>query len=207
MAILLVSLTQSTKSYAKDFGVMGEQFIIEEPDMLEVINNKLQVMESTGVLVQKQKEMISITEKYVERPTPLDHISKSKHDKSWLHDPSYIVAEDISDHRGRIIHKKGEIINPLDTQKLRHSLIFINGDDIEQVEWALKFSPKGTEDKKIILVNGSPTDLMKKYKTRFYFDQKGIITQRLGVKNVPAYVEQSDNKLKITETSLHSSKS
>jgi hypothetical protein len=40
---------------------------------------------------------------------------------------------------------------------------------------------------------------MKQHKVRFYFDQQGVITSRLGIENAPAIVTQKGNKLLIKE--------
>jgi len=55
---------------------------------------------------------------------------------------------------------------------------------------------------KIILINGSPLELQKKYKLWVYFDQSGILTTKFGIKHVPATVSQEGKRLKIREIKL-----
>jgi conjugal transfer pilus assembly protein TraW len=45
-------------------------------------------------------------------------------------------------------------------------------------------------------------ELMKKHNVRFYFDQKSILTLKLGITQVPAIVTQNGMKLRIEELVL-----
>src|SRR4029077_12524398 len=103
------------------------------------------------------------------------------------------------DHKGTVFHKAGTTLNPLELHSLKHPLLFINGDDLEQVTWAKKYIHLNP---KIILVNGSPFNLMQALDIPIYFDQGGTIIKKLGIKQVPARVEQEDKKLVISEVKL-----
>ena len=87
---------------------------------------------------------------------------------------------------------------------MREALIFIDGNDKSQTEYGLSKYKELNEKVKIILINGSPTDLMieHKNKTQFYFDQDGVLTNKLGIKHVPAIVTQDGLRLKVTEVVL-----
>jgi conjugal transfer pilus assembly protein TraW len=52
---------------------------------------------------------------------------------------------------------------------------------------------------KPILVGGSYLDLMKTWRTPVYYDQQGVLTRRLGIKQVPAIVSQEGQRLRIDE--------
>ena len=85
----------------------------------------------------------------------------------------------------------GTSYNPLDHKSFGDPLIFIDGDDTDQVQWAI------SQDAKIILVNGSPLKLEKVHKRSFYFDQGGVLTEKLGINEVPSRVSQEDKDLVI----------
>ena len=191
---------QYTEAYAKDLGIVGQTFEIMEVDMLEYIKTRLGEMEQEGVLAQKQAEMKDRLGEYVNTPTPVEGIISTTNPKAWIFDPSYILQEDIKDQDGDIIHKKGTVVNPLDTVALPVNLLFIDGDSKEQVNWALNYSK--SDICKIILVKGQPMELMKKHKLRVYFDQKGILIGRFGITQTPALVKQKGNKLLIEEIKL-----
>lgn len=89
---------------------------------------------------------------------------------------------------------------------LSHALIFINGDNCTQVEYALGQYKELEGKAKIILTSGSPIKLQKEEKEKteawFYFDQFGFLTKKLGIKAVPAVVKQAGLRLKINEVAL-----
>ena len=82
----------------------------------------------------------------------------------------------------------------LNEQKIDHAyqpligrVYFINGDDPAQVAWMKRQTPP-TLESKIILVQGSIPEMQKSLDSRVYFDQNGVLCQRLGIDQVPARV-------------------
>ena len=194
---------------AKDFGTQGTVFEIEEVDMVDMIKNKLAAMQASGELAQKQEEMKKAAESRIMRPKPVDLIIHAVEERTFEYDPTIIVEEDIKDHKGRLIKAKGTRVNPLEVgsaYSIIKPLLFIDGDSKEQVQWALDYM-KNTDDKAIVvLVNGSPVELMKKHKRRFYFDQGGSLTSKLGIKQVPAEARHVGSVLQIKELIVRSHK-
>ena len=82
---------------------------------------------------------------------------------------------------------KGEVMNPLQYVPFNQTLYFINGDDPAQVAWMKRQTPP-TLESKIILVQGSIPEMQKSLDSRVYFDQNGVLCQRLGIDQVPARV-------------------
>ena len=176
---------------AQDFGIQGHTFPIIEENILQVIEARLQKID----LNKLNKELQYKTEKYVENPPSVKGITKAKAQdkKVRYYDPTYINPEDIFDHNGLLIAHKGMKVNPLEFTSLTQPLIFIDGDDAEQVSYALSL-----ETAKIILVKGSPLKLQRAHKRWIYFDQAGVITTKLGITEVPSLVEQEGLALKIS---------
>ncbi|MEL6621665.1 MAG: type-F conjugative transfer system protein TraW, partial [Pseudomonadota bacterium] len=110
------------------------------------------------------------------------------------------VENDIRDHKGNLIATAGQRVNPLATSALSKSLVFINGDDAAEVEWALQHGSDARA--KIIFVDGSPFELMKVHQRRFYFDQGGKLTGHFGISRTPALVEQQGEVLLVTEQAI-----
>ena len=108
------------------------------------------------------------------------------------------LAADIRGAKGELIHAAGTRVNPLDSVKLRSDLLFLDGDDPAQIAWALKQDANA----KLILVKGAPLELMKARQRRFYFDQSGKLTQKFGIKAVPARVRQNGRFLEVSEIAL-----
>lgn len=183
--------------YAKDFGIEGHTYKIIEEDMLKVIEQRLSKVD----LEQLNNKMTEKAKAYIERPTAVSGITRVKETREFFYDPTYILEEDIKDHRGIIIHHKGTKVNPLNSVPLREALIFIDGDDQSQVELALSLRAKQQGKAKIILVKGSPLQLQRNHrkdKIWFYFDQSGYLTKKFGINQVPALVTQEGLALKVT---------
>ena len=193
--ILLIIFALIDKAYSKDFGVQGHRWEIAETDILEYIEQKLKAVD----IKKLQEEMVKKTKERVERPEPVLGIKTALLQRKFYFDPSYVVPEDIYDHKGNLLYRAGYKINPLNQVPLRERLIFINGDSEAQVKYALKKREEYQGLVKIILTNGAPLKIQRKEKVWIYFDQHGVLTTKLGIKAVPAIVEQEGLKLKITE--------
>jgi len=203
---------------AKDFGIHGIISPIEEQDPIASIQQKLKEMEKRGEFERHNKKLQKKTKKAIERPRSVEGITKAEKNKVFYFDPTYVVKEDIKDHTGQIIYQKGSKINPLETVSLSYSLLFIDGDDVQQKAWAKEQTQKacnnGDEHKdslnscpsgnipKIILVKGAPLSLAEEWTMPVYFDQAGNLTKKLGIKHIPTLVTQEKRLLRIEEIYL-----
>jgi len=194
----VLSKATSKPELQKDFGVVGTTFEIKEEDLLEVIEKKLQQMSVDGSLETHQKQMADKAQEKIKRPNPVEGIQHTTKPRSFLYDPSLTVPYDLKDHEGRVFHAKGTKVNPLDFKSLSKPLLFIDGDEKAQVEWAMEQEPLA----QIILTGGSPFELMEKLDRPIYFDQGGTLTKKLGIVQVPARVTQQDKTLLIEEILL-----
>jgi conjugal transfer pilus assembly protein TraW len=176
-------------AHARDFSVHGKVAAIEEVDPLQIIHQKLKAMQEKGELERHNFELQKKTKAAIERPKPVEGITKAHKNRVFYYDPTYLVQEDIKNHQGQVIHAKGTRINPLETVSLSQGLLFFNGDDANQVTFAkekLKESPL-----KLILTKGAPLELSEVLGIPVYFDQAGLLTKKLGIRHVPALVTQS----------------
>nr|WP_315457998.1 type-F conjugative transfer system protein TraW [uncultured Sphingorhabdus sp.] len=183
--------------HARDYGQQGALFPITEPDLLEQIQRKLMALQASGATAKLNEDLKRRTIAKVNRPAPVSGLGIASAIRSWAFDPTISVAEDISDDKGRIIMAAGTRVNPLDTVPLRQMLVFLDGDDPSQLDWATKNF--GSSAVKLILVNGAPLQLMRGKQRRFYFDQGGKLVRHFNIKAVPATVKQQGRLLLITE--------
>jgi conjugal transfer pilus assembly protein TraW len=186
-----------------ELGVYGETFPIEEKNLLEVIRTKLQGLSESGKLEGHHHVILKKAKEQLNRPYPVRGLSKTTTPKSFLHDPSITVPYDLKDHQNQVFHREGTKINPLDTHQMKCPLLFVDGDDSEQVFWAIQQykAAEGSQKPKIILVQGAPFELTKKLDLPVYFDQSGVLVKKLGISQVPARVSQNDKVLLVEEIS------
>ncbi|MBP9692638.1 MAG: type-F conjugative transfer system protein TraW [Alphaproteobacteria bacterium] len=209
---LFLYLAQTIALQAKDMGSHGVVYPIDEQDPIILIQNKLKNMEKSGELDRHHLEIQKKTRDAIERPKPVAGLTKFMPEPNqgaienhiFYYDPTYIVPEDLKDHRGKIFYKKGTKINPLETVSLSQNLIFFDGDDPAQVTFAKEKRKEGSI--KLILVKGAPLTLSEESSVPVYFDQSGLLTQKLGIKHVPALVTQEDKHLRIEEFNLREDK-
>jgi conjugal transfer pilus assembly protein TraW len=197
-------LPWQSPAHAVDHGQVGEAWPVVEPDFLDVIRAKLEGAKASGKLDELNARFAARVKARVMRPVPVAGISAAIEDRSWEFDPTVVIESDIRDHKGNLIAAAGQRINPLDTIAMSQKLLFINGDDPAQVSWAMA---QGDDLKtKVIMVAGSPFELIKARQRRFYFDQAGSLTAKFGIEHVPASVVQKGKILVVTEDALSQGK-
>lgn len=201
--ILIILIFMHLNTEALDLGTFGQTFKIIESDLLIDIQNKLAKLESSGELKLHQTKVQQKIIENIKRPSRVANLSKASAARIFLYDPSIKVPYDLFDHKGQIFAAKGQVINPLVIKHLTKQLLFIDGDDLTQVEWSINQNPINS---KIILVNGAPFALAKKYKRMFYFDQHGVLVKKFGILHIPARVSQKNHLLQIEEIVLANAK-
>jgi conjugal transfer pilus assembly protein TraW len=197
LSFILFLLCLSSNSIAKDLGVQGKIYPIIETDLAANIKHKLKSWEKSGKLAKLQKQWQEKTIASTKRPKPVEGLYKAKETKEFIFDPSIQLRQDIVDHQGNLIAAKGKRINPLDYKSLPEHLLFIDGDDREQLKWAKDKAKK--HQSMIILTRGNIIDLMKSEKIRLYFDQGGFLVKTFGITALPTIVYQDAKMLKVRQ--------
>ncbi|MCL9999782.1 MAG: type-F conjugative transfer system protein TraW, partial [Erythrobacter sp.] len=171
-------LACSAPAAARDFGQHGTLWPVIEPDLLTQIEARLTQLEKSGETARLNEQLKQRTIARVNRPEPVAGITNAVIARSWDFDPTISADRDIADEKGRIIIAAGTRVNPLDTVRLRSSLVFLDGDDPAQIAWASQ--RYGRTPAKFILVRGAPLVLMKARQRRFFFDQGGTLVKHFG---------------------------
>lgn len=204
IALSVALFACSSVLLARDLGVVGPVYPIAEQDMLQTIEHRLTALEESGELTRLEEDAKARYQAYVERPEGVQ-LPRATKNRTYHVDPSITVPYDIKDHEGRIIHPAGTTVNPLNYITLSKQLLFFDGDDPVQVEWARSMIDGDPLHIKPILTNGPILALMKEWQVRLYFDQKGILIQRFRIQKLPATVDQDGQQLKVVEYGLNGS--
>ena len=183
---------------AKDLGVLGETWRIEEPDLLTQVENMLVEMEHSGELARLNDEARARARERLEAPPAVRGIAPARASRTWLFDPAITVTEDILGPDGAVIAAAGRRIEPLAHRPLTQHLLFIDGTRPVEVEWALAQATPT----RIVLLAGRPFELARTHGRAFYFDQAGTLTGRFGLSATPSLMRQEGLKLRITEFPL-----
>lgn len=190
------SFAEDSIKQIKDYGVKGHVFEIKEESMLDMIKDRLSKAESSGILKKMQKQFQEKVKARLLKPKAVSGISRTVESRTFYFDPTYTQSKDIKDAEGNILVLAGTTVNPLEELSWGEPLIFIDGEDQEQIDWAV------VRQGKIVLVKGSVLEISDQISRAVYFDQGGSLTNKFDIKQTPAIVEQEGLRLKIEEVKL-----
>jgi conjugal transfer pilus assembly protein TraW len=185
--------------FADDAKVIGPVYSITETNFIQMAQKKIQEKMSgeDGKGWQDQQRSIRVA---ADRPTPVLGLRPTIHSRRWLFDPSFVIPVDVRSANGSILLKSGSRFNPLKITHWDQSLLFFDGDDPAQVNWAKEQDKQLKGQDLLILVNGSLHALTQQFPHKHvYFDQGGRLIQRLQITQVPAVVSQVGDQLEISE--------
>jgi len=194
--------------FAVDLGKIGKSFRIEEEPFVEMMKRKLAEVDMEA----ERKKMESVAREKIENPTPVDGLVAATSDRTFYFDPTYVLDEDAVLPCGKILHKAGARVNPLEYMSLNRRIFFIDGRDQAQLSWLMEQLDNPLSDQKvpiedrIILVGGSvfkvQDELAKAEKDKVFFDQHGELTSKFAIKHTPAIAQQDGLKIRIDEINL-----
>lgn len=200
-AWLAVLVACCSQAMAEDLGVAGPVYPIAERSLLEVIAERLEGLRDSGELARLEQDAKRRFEDYVREPRGVD-LPRAVEYRVRHDDPSITVPYEIRDHRGEVIHAAGTVVNPLEHVTLSRRLLFFDGRDAEQVDWARSLHVSASGRVKPILTRGSPVELIKAWGTWVYFDQRGYLVERFGIEALPAIVSQDGTRLRVEEMAI-----
>ena len=183
---------------AKDLGVRGAVWRIEEPDLLREIEARLQEMENTGEADRMRREAVERARERIEVPTRVAGVAPARERRTRLFDPSVEVERDAFAPDGVLIAARGTRINPLEKHPLTRDLLFIDGTRPVEVGWALSREKPSV----IVLLAGRPLELMRAHGRAFFFDQGGRLARRFRLRVTPSLINVEGLFLRISEVPL-----
>lgn len=197
LIVLSVLLIACSELLARDLGVIGKIYSIDEEDLIEMMQKRLQEKQKNGELAKEMMALKERSEKLIKRPLGVN-LPRAKEYKIKSITVSYRLPNDITDADGKILYKAQTVVNPLKIKSLSKALCFFDGDDVKQVEWVNKACGENRLNK-LIMTNGEFLTLSNKYQRKFYFDQQGILVTRLGIEALPSVVRQKGDLLYVEE--------
>ncbi len=195
LAIFLILVSQI--SLAKSLGTFGETFPVAEMSLLQFIEARLKKLMKSNALINLQNQWVDDVRQYANRPNAL-HLRASSRTYHFSYEPALILTKDIRDADGQLIYAKGTKVNALEKLPLyKPHWLFLDADESLQLAYAKRLITQYA-DLKIILTNGEIEKTSNLLDKEIFFDQGGKLTQKLGIKEVPAFVERKTDKLFIT---------
>ena len=163
---------------AKDLGVRGAVWHIEEPDLLDRDRKRdSEAMKASGELARMHSEAAERARKRIEAPPRVAGIRPARFFRIRRFDPSVTIERDVFAANGKLLAARGTRINPLEKHPLTRDLLFIDGTRPVEVEWAIAREKPSV----IVLLAGRPLELMRAHGRAFFFDQGGRLARRFGL--------------------------
>jgi len=187
---------------ALDLGAIGPVYPIQEPHLLDFIATRLREKERSGELKKFEEDARARAVNAVRQPPPIAGIKVAETARTFYYDPTFTLGRNVLDNRGNVLFTAGARKNPLEVVSLSKHLLFFDARDNRQVQRARELIAFYSGRVKPILVGGSYLDLMKAWRIPVYYDQQGVLTRRLAIKQVPAIVSQEGRRLRIDELVL-----
>jgi conjugal transfer pilus assembly protein TraW len=188
--------------YAADLGTIGPTYEIKEPHLLRMIEKRLLEMERSGELAQIEQKAKARAEKTIKNPTPVPGIQATRTPRTFYFDPTFTLDRNILGSRGELLFAAGTRKNPLEVVSLSRHLLFFDARDKRQVIRARELLAHYQGRLKPILTAGSYLGLMQSWRIPVYYDQQGLLSRKLGIRQVPALVSQEGMRLRIDELEL-----
>lgn len=194
--LLLTLCLGATQASAKDYGSLGQLYPIHEQDFLEMVREGFVQMEADGRMERIRKESVAQVKRSVERPRgaslPLAQVPRS-----FTVDLTITLERDLSDQNGTIFARAGTKINPMFYSRFNKRIVMIDGDDPEQVDFALS---EGNElDTLIVLARGAPLKLMRAHGRKFWFDADQQMLTKFNIQALPSVVTRADPLMRVDE--------
>ncbi|MCP5279438.1 MAG: type-F conjugative transfer system protein TraW [Thiobacillus sp.] len=197
--VAFIALLLAAPVHALDLGRVGPVWPVAEPDLLALIQSRLEAKQRSGELARIQAEFEARSRRTLESPAPVAGLVRTRTPRSFLFDPTVTATEPVRDHEGRVLVEASTRVNPLDYVSLSRPLIFFDARDQGQVSAALALRRRHQSRAHLILTGGSYIDFMRRHDMRVYYDQQGLLVRRLGIRQVPALVTQEGRMLRIDE--------
>lgn len=204
ISIWIVMICSTTMALGFDFGKVGTSFVVEEEGFIEMMLRKLKEVNWKA----ENEKMKNIAIRRVQNPIAVAGIKPATENREFWHDPTYTLKEDVVLPCGKVLHKAGKAVNPLDYMDLERKLFFIDGREARQVEWLKQqlvpdsSNEENKPENRVILVGGSVFDLQEELGSEVYFDQAGELTTRFGIRGSPALAKQDGKLIRVEEFCL-----
>ncbi len=181
--------------YAKNLGVTGELWPVQEMSLLKLMESKAASL-NTDEMAQRWQNR---ARNYSDRPRSL-HFKRGTQSKEHHYTPVASVRENVTDIFGKVIVPEGVSVNVLTLlPDFKPELVFFDADDKAQLQWAAGMSKKLSSNARFMLTGGSIAMAEKVLKGSVYFDQKGVICKKFAITQMPAFVTRDGMALLIQE--------
>ncbi len=173
---------------ALDLGVQGQLYTIQEIDMREAIIRSADDEKVKQLQAEQQASAKTFFEQLPDYGLP--HATETI--TRWV-DPSIVLTQDIQvpqkgadgEYTWQILYRKGTRVNPLATVTPVDRMLFFDGSDPDQVQFALDVLKAHPIDVLPVEVAGNPKVLSEKISRPVFYANEGMLS-RFGIRESPS---------------------
>lgn len=170
-------LTASVAALCGQTQALGPVYPVIEPDLLALIKT------------HAREEALSASSAFNEKKNLLTQ---------WAKEPAGKKLPEAKEEKRLVFQSSPQVASVLG-QGYQRQWLFIDGDNIEHVQVARAFMKEKADTRRVILVSGSVEQTQKALQKRVWFDQAGVLIQKLRIESLPAFVEMTSMGVTVTE--------
>lgn len=175
-------------------------FPISEMSVLTLIEEQLRHPSTALPIDSFETYALQWVANYADKTTT-SALPRATQENQFVYTPTIKLPRTIYNTSGRLIFQQGTVINVLkQLPTYQPNWIFIDAQDAAQLQWA-KNQLEQLKNIRVILVNRPVFDAASKLQHEVFFDERGYISQKLGIKHLPARVTRQNDGLLIQEIS------
>jgi conjugal transfer pilus assembly protein TraW len=196
--VLVLCFLAVLPAQAKVIATVGQVYPIAERDALTEIEERAKEVNWRSILAKEKPEDF--------RPSSLVPLPRARHDRSFLVDMTYTLEFDVPDGRGGILYPRGYRFNPLDYVPFNQTLVVLDGDDPEQLDWLKRSSLLSEPGSQILLTQGAFSRVGEQLgRAVFYADRR--ILERFKLTAVPSVISRKGRLMEVKEIEIPDSRS
>ena len=188
--LILISIGQLSASE-------GRLYEIAEQDAIEEIKAKAATVDWKKHFNREEKE-----KRLKEfKPPNLLKLPEARKDNTYYVDMTYTLDIDIPDGKGGILYPKGYRFNPLDYMNYNGTIVVINGNKKNHIEWFKKSGLTENIRVKLLITDGNYYTIAQTLKRPVFYALKEIV-ERFQLKHIPCVVSQYNKTMQVKEYAL-----
>lgn len=189
-AIATVMYLACIPAMGEELTTTGRTYPILERDALEEVEERARTVDW-----QRHLKAIKPT-KY--RPENLTKLPKAHKNNKFMVDMTYTLDNDIVNDKGELLYPKGYQVNPLDYIQYKKTLVVIDGEDPDQVQWFQSSPLAGRVDVSLFITQGISVDLARKFKRPVFYATTPLVG-RFQLKAVPSVLRVKGREMEVQE--------
>lgn len=178
-SVVLSNLLWTSLSWSYDLGTLGQTYPIKEIDIKLVIAKQGEHLPLDKI----KAELKDSTQSYFKN-LPNFGLTPVEQTQTRYVDPSVAYNKDYA-YKGRVFYRKGTFVNPLSVVRPSTVMLYFDGNDDEQLQFAKDVIKNHPMRVQLVLTNGNPQALGKVLQRPVGYANKQILA-RFHIQHVPS---------------------